>query len=120
MSLLLSETIMKNLVLLALLGYFATSEMSVNAIKVNIRTFKDEAKEEAKATEEKKDEKAEAKKEDDKKGEDAAAKDDAVKEAEKKAEDEEKKKGGEKKEEKKNGHHDGESRAVLSAHQGER
>ena len=54
---------MKNLVLLALLGYFATSEMSVNAIKVNIRTFHDEAKEEAKATEEKKDEKAEAKKE---------------------------------------------------------
>ena len=63
---------MKNLVLLALLGYFATSEMSVNAIKMNVRSYEDPkeeakepAKEEAKPEakpEEKKEEKAEEKK----------------------------------------------------------
>ena len=58
---------MKNLVLLALLGYFATSEMSVNAIQ--IRSFEEPKKEDAKAEakeeekkEEKKEEKAEEKK----------------------------------------------------------
>ena len=64
---------MKNLVLLALLGYFATSEMSVNAIKMNVRSYEDPkeeakepAKEEAKPEakpEEKKEEKTEEKKE---------------------------------------------------------
>ena len=63
---------MKNLVLLALLGYFATSEMGVNAIKMNVRSYEDPkeeakepAKEEAKPEakpEEKKEEKTEEKK----------------------------------------------------------
>ena len=74
---------MKNLVLLALLGYFATSEMSVNAITIRsyedpkVEEKKDEKKEDTK-DEKKDDEKKEDKKDEKKEEEKKHAKEDDI------------------------------------------